>query len=453
MNNTNPFKKIIYILILLVLAVGIYFGITFYKASQSTKEIQITDPKTGKTSFQQRTGNSTDENPQIGFTVTESRKPVEVASSTLPIKQRLVQLWKEPVSGFDFITKDLEITSTTTISTSTKNLSIDEKKAPEQPLISYKKITLKNQEFIYFWDRATGHVYENIASSSDVFKLSNFTLPRMEEAWFFGSDSILVRGLSSDNENIYSRHIKLYKETSTSTVFTARTSNVNINSKQVAVLPSASKIFYFTNKTGVGYISNPDGTQKNQAISTSLTEWLYQYTNKDTISLATKPSAYFPGYLFFLKTNGKGDNEYVLGEKYGFTTLTSPDATKVLYSEILNNQLETSIYDIKTKQSIRLSQATISEKCTWNKDSTKVFCAIPQKLATAPYPDAWYQNKTSFSDNIWSIDPKTGDFEVIVPLQDQVSTPIDVSSIKISGSEKYLLFQDRYTLTLWKYDL
>ena len=52
---------------------------------------------------------------------------------------KLVQLWKEPVSGFDFITKDIEIlpaTSTSIVATT----SVNKKTTP--------KNILKNQTFV-----------------------------------------------------------------------------------------------------------------------------------------------------------------------------------------------------------------------------------------------------------------------------------------------------------------
>ncbi len=169
--------------------------------------------------------------------------------------------------------------------------------------------------------------------------------------------------------------------------------------------------------------------------------------------LTTKPSAYFKGYLFSLNTAGSGKNSYVLGEKYGFNTLVSPDGKKVIYNEILNNNLETFIYDIKSKSVTYLTQATIVEKCVWAADSKQVYCAIPQKLYEAAYPDAWYKDNISFADNIWSINPETGAFRIVIPLQDQVATPIDVYKIVVSSDNKYLLFQDKNTLRLWKYNL
>lgn len=476
MNKRNPYKTILIVLILLVIGVGVYFGITFYRASLNKAEPIVTNPKTGRTSFQQRISTSTEaEDPQIGIFTnpTVENTTTDQPSTGVAVKQRLVQLWKEPVSGFDFVYKDIEITSTSssvvtkptvaTVSTpsaSTTIRSIDEKKevvkkttGETTPVITYKKTVIKNQEFTYFWDRSTGHIYENLSSSTDVFKLSNFTLPRIQEVFFINPTTVVARGVSSNNESITSQAIKLYKETSTSTVYSTNVKNLSINSEHVSVLPGTGTLFYVVSKTGRGVSINPDGSNLNTIINTSLTEWLYQYINKDLVSLTTKPSAYFPGYLFFVKTNGTGNNDYIMGGKYGLTTLVSPDGTKVLYNEILNDRLETSILDTKTKKNIRLTQATLSEKCVWNKESTLVFCGIPQKLPNAPYPDDWYQNKTSFSDNIWSIKADTGEFGVIVPLQDQVTAPIDVLSMRISNTGKYLLFQDRYSLTLWKYEL
>jgi hypothetical protein len=312
---------------------------------------------------------------------------------------------------------------------------------------------LKNQEFAYFWDRATGNIFENLSSSTIVSRISNFTLPRMEEALFIDGFSVLVRGVLTDNESITTKYISLYKETATSTLFSTTLKNLFIPAKQVSLLPSLKKVFYFTPKTGNGVSSSVDGTGVANIIKTSLTEWLVQYVNKDTIAITTRPSAYFPGYLFFVSTNGSGNNQYILGDKYAFTTLTSPNGQKVLYSEIVNNKLETSVFDVKTRTSITLSQATLTEKCAWADDSILVYCGIPQQLVAAPFPDAWYQNLTQFEDNIWSINPSTGEFQVVIPLQDQVTVPIDAFNLKISKTKKYLLFQDRYSLTLWKYEL
>ncbi len=437
----NTIKKIIFTLTILILGLGVYFGYSFFQKSKTlikTNGGDVTNIDRNRTPFQTRVSTSTNVETFANEEVVEN--PTETASE----KPRLIQLWNEPVSGFDFVYKDIEVISTSTNkSTSTKDIVKD---------IINKKI-LKNQEYIYFWDRKTGHIYENIASTTDIVKISNYTSPGAEEVFFADSSSLIIRTLANDNETISTAYMKLIKEFSSSTIYKAEVKNINIDANNISFLGSIKKIFYFINKSGGGVVSNIDGVVRINTINTTISEWLSQYVNKTVVALTTKPSAYFKGYLFTLNPDGNSKNTYILGEKYGFNTLMSPDGKKVIYNEILNNTLETFIYDIKAKNSTYLNQATIVDKCVWGSDSKIIYCGIPQRLEQAPYPDAWYKNNISFGDNIWSIDAETGGFRLIVSLQDQVIVPIDIYKMNISSTNKYLLFQDKETLTLWKYDL
>lgn len=441
MQTQNIIKKIIIILTTIILLGGVYFGITFYNNSKNPTQpnggdITNTDP--GRTPFQTKLSTSTEIKTIIG----EDNSTTNPETFVVVTKPRLLQLWKDPVSGFDFVYKDIEVIST---STSSSTSGIIKK-------IQNKKI-LKNQEFIYLWDRKTGHIYENLASTTDIAKISNYTLPGAEEVFFADNSSLVVRKLKDDNDTIDTFYMKLEKEFSTSTTYTANIRDINIDSNHIAFSPTAKRVFYFLKNTGRGVLSSLDGVVKTNIISTPLSELLPQYINKDLIGLTTKPSAYFKGYLFTLTTGGANKNTYMLGEKYGFNTLISPDGKKVLYQEILNDTLETFIYDIKSKNSTYLTQSTLVDKCVWSPDSKNIYCGIPQKLYQAPYPEVWYKNDISFSDNVWIIDPETGKFKIVIPLQDQVISPIDVYKIQVSSNGKYLLFQDKNTLSLWKYDL
>lgn len=436
----NTIKKIIILLTIIILVVGIFFGIKFYQNSKNpnayiTKTVN-TDP--GRTPFQTRVSTST----EVQTIIEDTNPVINPANIITPTKPRLVQLWKEPVSGFDFVYKDIEIIST---STNNSTSSIIKK-------IQNKNI-LKDQQFIYLWDRKTGHIYENLASTTDIVKISNYTLPGAEEVYFTDNSSLVVRKLEDDNDTISTKYIKLIKEFSTSTIYSTDVRDINIDSSNISFSNTAKRIFYFINRTGRGVVASADGSIRTNAITTTISEWLSQFVNKDMVALTTKPSAFFKGYLFILNTNGAGKNTYILGEKYGFNTLVSPDGKKVIYNEILNNTLETFIFDIKSKSSTYVSQSTIVDKCSWSADSKQIFCGIPQKLYEAAYPEAWYKNDISFSDNVWAINADTGSFRLIIALQDQVSTPIDVYKINVSKDEKHLLFQDKITLTLWKYDL
>ncbi len=437
----NTIKKTILIITIIILIIGGFLGYKFYKISQngSSNLGLFNNTNKNRTPFQTRVSTTTNI-----FDTKQEDNSVENPTTTEKTKQRLVELWKEPVSGFDFVYKDIDIsvTSTTTENQSTSTIQI----------IKNKKNILKNQEFIYLWDRKTGNIYENISSTTEINKLSYFTFIGAEEVDFIDDSSVLIKKVDDDNETINTQYVKLTKESSTSTLYNGTPKDINIDST-TSFSKETKRIFYFIKNTGRGILSTLDGSTRTNIINTSLTEWLHQYVNKNIISLTTKPSAYFPGYLFFLNPDGKSKNTYIIGEKYGFNVLVSPDGKKIIYNEIINNTLETFIYDIKSKTNTYLSQATIVDKCSWTNDSKLIYCGIPQKLYEAPYPDAWYKNNIEFSDNIWSINPETGDFNIIIPLQDMVINPIDVYKIKISNTNKYILFQDKNTLNLWKYEI
>ena len=61
-------------------------------------------------------------------------------------------------------------------------------------------------------------------------------------------------------------------------------------------------------------------------------EWLVSWPNKETITLATKPSFAAAGYLFFLNSKTGGANKILSGIN-GLTSLVDGTAKNILYSE------------------------------------------------------------------------------------------------------------------------
>ncbi len=81
------------------------------------------------------------------------------------------------------------------------------------------------------------------------------------------------------------------------------------------------------------------------------------------------------------------------------------------------------------------------------------YCAVPTNIPNGVYPDAWYQGRVSFSDNIWKINVATGETNIISSLPRESSQQIDAMNLKLSDDDSYITFINKTDLTLWGLNL
>lgn len=348
------------------------------------------------------------------------------STSALP---RLYELHKAPVAGAGFAeTKD-------------------------------KKGTVTNIVALYI-ERGLGHIYETQLSTYAESRIVNETRSRLSEAlWGNNGKSVVVRFVDDKEGGVIKSHIVNIGAPTIS--FARGTSTENISSgflkTEETSLPGyipfmavsedgADKLFYL--EGGVGSTATFRDTSVTKVFSSAFTEWLPQFPNQNLVTLNTRPSASIPGHLFFLDLKTKAVTK-VLGGINGLTTLTSHDGKFVLLSETKGGIPELSTYDIAKKEFHSLYIQSLPEKCVWsNKKLNTVYCAVPQTLPNATYPDQWYQGLVSFSDDLWEIDAKTGNTKRILTLRN-----LDMTNLSLSSDDSHLLFMNKISGTPWVYSL
>ncbi|MCE9549254.1 hypothetical protein K8Q98_02535 [Candidatus Nomurabacteria bacterium] len=224
------------------------------------------------------------------------------------------------------------------------------------------------------------------------------------------------------------------------------------NITDMSIAPDGLKAFYLLNigESGVGTSLTLADNKKNQIFDSPFTEWLSLWPNSKMITLTTKPSGTVLGYMYMIDPVVKKLVK-VLGDIAGLTTLASPNAKLVVFS---NNNLQLSTYDIATKISTSLGVRTLSEKCVWNKLSIIVYCAVPKSISTAVYPDAWYKGEVSFSDQIWKIDTTNGNTEMLIdPSLVDGGEEVDGIKLGLDENEQYLFFVNKKDSILWELKL
>lgn len=301
-------------------------------------------------------------------------------------------------------------------------------------------------------EKATGHIFDYNFETGETERITNTTLPRIQEAFFTNNGTqVLIRYLKDDNETIETYlgtlpERKLGDDTGEAALtgkFLAK------NMKDITLSPLSDKVFYQTisGTSSVGTIYQPKTDTKNPFFNSPFSEWLPQWINENTITMTTKASGFAPGYMYTLKTTG--EFEKVLGGIFGLTTNTSSDLKNILFNRSSDVGTSLARYEITTGKSYNLGVDTLSEKCIWNKDSSFIYCGVPDILPNGVYPDDWYQGILSLSDRLVLIDP-TG----LIPNEELVNPrdegkDIDAINLQTDPTEEYLSFINKKNNILW----
>lgn len=441
---------VVTVIILLSIAVGGVLGFYFYLNGKSAqldtfgREI-VTSGDFGSPSLNTSVtlpGNSSSTQP----TQVPSIQPR--ATSTQAEVPVLRQIYSLPVAGMSFFTKEIyatssAITETIVVANGTSTATSTRVIKPQQRLL------LGKIDIIEFMDRATGHVYETSSTTLALTKVSNTTITKTQEALFSTRDSVIFRDLIEDSDIIRTRFGALKFATATSTTPMMTLGELPLNITNAVLSPNKSRIFYTQKFFATGMISNADGKSAITAFDSPYKEWLLQWPTEKTLVITSKPSAFADGFSYTIDVNTKSMKK-ILGGYKGLTTLMSPDGNKVAFSTSNGNSPNLFAYDVQTRETTNLYFRTFPEKCVWSLSEKDVlYCAVPEDLAIGDYPDVWYQGRIFFNDSLWKINLKTKETRLLANLNRMSGQSIDAVSPMISASGDYLLFQNKFDLSLW----
>ncbi len=300
-------------------------------------------------------------------------------------------------------------------------------------------------------EKATGHIYEVELFSPNRRRVSNATLPVVYDSlWSESGSGLLAQYLADDDKtvDVYGLSIRGISTTTESVVsavkFPPGITNISV---------FGNSVFYLQqNISGsVGYTSNFESGNKKQVWSSPIKEFESQYVGTRTVSLNTRPDPSSGGFLYFVDTNTGGVRN-ILRNIDGLTSLTSPSATSVLYSEN-GNRTATYLYNVGSATSENLSPATLPEKCVFSKKITNViFCGVPRDALGGAKLISWYKGTTSLSDDVWKYEPNNPS-SMVVNLNQEAGEFLDVIKPMLSPNERYFVFINKSDGSLWSLDL
>lgn len=299
---------------------------------------------------------------------------------------------------------------------------------------------------VRFIERQSGNIYAFRVHDRLLTRVSNRTLPGIQEAAWAGDGSrAFVRYLTRAADGI--EHVDTYALPADG----GEGYFLEQDLEQVAVRGSETVFSLLPSSSGsVGSLSNPDGTNVRTLFTSMLSRLRTAFSGSDLVA-TTKASSGLDGYAFLVSGTG-GSFTRILGPLRGLATLPNPEGTAVLYSYVDSNRTYLQVLDLASRNSTALPIVTLAEKCVWETGGRAVYCGVPTALA-GNVPDEWYQGAKTFSDRIWRIDLDTRLATLVIDPGQVADVAIDAVALAIDPLNDVLIFTNKKDGTLWAYDL
>jgi len=303
---------------------------------------------------------------------------------------------------------------------------------------------VENYSLIRFIERGTGHIYETSTNSLTQVRISNTTIPKIQETIWLDKDSLIIRYLD-DSDIIKTFSANLI----TNDLEGQELEGIFLQNDIREIIKFGKKIFYLldSGKGTIGVISDKNDENKEIIFENPLKEWLLTNIDDKHISLTTKPAININGFLFLFNTETQILDK-VIGGKPNLSTLMNK-SFDTLYSEYGKLGPKLSIYNNQEGISADISIKTFPEKCVWDKNKPIIYCGVPNEKLTNYDLTKWYQGTTSFTDSIWKINTETGETEFLISPTDFDIEDIDIINPTLSEKGDYLLFMNKKDLNLW----
>lgn len=345
-------------------------------------------------------------------------------------QEQMLPISEEMLSGTAFMT-----TSTTTATTTESGEEVE--------------ITLI-KEYIRYVERETGHISELSLDSGEPRRVSNTTVPGVQEAlWGPNGSFVVLRYLADDNETIETYAAPLstaWDIVPTDLAGTFFPQNIHA----IATSPNSNEIFYVTRTPdqSIGRVTNVLNQNPVGIFVSSLREWLVNWEG-DRLVLTNKPSSISTSVASWLSRDGTTTR---ITSGTGLTVLPNPGGTRVLYATSNGSSLQTNILTISGQNTFTLPIKTLPEKCAWIDDDNLV-CGVPNSIP-AGLPDAWYQGRVSFTDTLWTINAAEERVNFIYAPEDTAAREtMDITHIEVSDDGTIISLINKKDLRGWVADI
>ncbi|PIP86352.1 hypothetical protein COV42_02000 [Candidatus Campbellbacteria bacterium CG11_big_fil_rev_8_21_14_0_20_44_21] len=325
------------------------------------------------------------------------------------------------------------------------------KNLPRLRKITFKEISgfglfgNKGTTTIRFVDKESGNVFETNTKTSETKRITNTTILRTVNSWWFDESRFLLRYVDEEN-NIQTFSAEIQKEAEDGAL---PLSGVFLDSGIKSLSVFGQNVFHLEEGGGSrGIVSSYGTLNKNVVLETPLEEIIPIFYAQNSLAVGTKPSYLSAGFIFLLNTS-TGNLEKLLGGERGFYGNILNEKGDVLFSLGKNTGVSLWFWEREKNKSLKLSKETLVEKCAWREEEKSLYCAVPEDTGFIGLPDIWYKGLVSFSDSLWKINVETNESKLLSDLNLESGERVDALEIRLDEGGENLFFVNKKDGTLW----
>lgn len=349
---------------------------------------------------------------------TEITPVTENTATQLAPDTKLQQLTVRPVAGFVYLTEPI---STTTASSTVGDI----------------------KQILRYVERGTGYVYEIDLNNGTETKVSGLTVSQTVTANFSPDGNQVV--LITEDGSLRSTQLLGLVGTSTSKTLPYNATNFGWSNNDILnyTIGSASSTTAYSHESGLAGM-----------------KWRIPLTNVDVYwrnlgdIIINKPAPNLKSGIFRVSKNNL---IALVPPRYALFGFPNQAGNLIFYSyfDTQGKEMSSALYNITDGSEYATAITSIPEKCGFDSTNTKIWCGFDEANAVDREDiNHWYRGEIKHNDNIWVTEVGSPEEAILATtLSSQTGYSIDVTDLKVTRDNQYLIFRNKNNDTLWKYSL
>lgn len=292
-------------------------------------------------------------------------------------------------------------------------------------------------------DRATGHIFEAETENRTVKRISNTTIPEIQEALWADEKTFVIRYLE-EMETIETFFVELASTSEEQ----ALNGNFVSSWNRGVLNPQKTTVFSATEKEYDAELalSNLDGSNRRVLLNSTIRSWI-PLQSREGQYVYSAPFSGTPGFLYRL---AGGNLVPVVRNIPGLLAQVSPDGGYTVFSSGEGNTVALYAQNNETGVVYESPVQTLASKCAVLPElPIRAVCGIPDEFPQGAFPNDWLLGKVGLSDSLWLVDFESGAASLLSFPEDDVAETIDVLNPFVDASGSYAGFLNKNDLSFW----